>query len=111
VASGEPADYLCRLTFHHAWAVRSFRWEYVPYKIASDPHSYIYEVENSQWLDESSVEYLRLYPEWQGRDNLSFHHYVVKGHDNYVEIIASGFDETTVPYDQAGDLRRLIDEA
>jgi hypothetical protein len=111
VTSGEPADYLCQLTFHHAWAIRGFRWEYMPYKIALDSHSCIYEIEHSRWLNEASVEYLKLYPEWRGQDNKSFHHYIVKGHDNYIEIIAAGFDETIVPYDEAGGLRRLIDEA
>jgi hypothetical protein len=109
--AGEPADYLCKLTFSYAWAVRGYRWEYFPYNVLSDSHSCIYEVENSGWLNEASSEYLKKYPEWQGQKTKSFHHYVVKGHDNYYEIIATGFDEMAVPYDEADGLRRLIDEA
>ena len=110
ITNVEPANYLCRLSFHRAWAVRGTRWEFMPYKTVSHLRSCIYEVENSHWLVELSVEYQKLYPESR-REKTAFHHYVVKGHDNYVELIASGFDETIVPFDEAGELRRLIDEA
>ena len=109
--AGEPADYLCRLTFRHAWAVRGYRWEYFPYKIVLDSRSCIYEVKNSRWLSGASAEYLKLYPECKGLKECKFHHYVIKGHDNYYEIIAAGFDETIVPRNEAGELVRLIDEA
>lgn len=111
IASGEPADYLGKLTFKHAWASRCLSSEIMPYEIHSAERSCIYEIENSQWLNAVSAERLKNYPRWRDWDKNIYRHYVVKGHDNYVEIIAASFYESTLPYNEAGELRRLIGEA
>jgi len=109
---GEPADYIGELTFEHAWAVRGYCSEYLPYSIKGKIHrSSIFEIQNSTWLSQESQQRARGYPDWHNWDKRTFHHYVVQGHDNYYEILASGFIEKSIPYDEAGELKRLIDEA
>jgi|SRR5215831_6002629 len=112
IDAGVPADYLCRLTFHHAWAVRAFRLETLPYE-TREPHyrSSIFVVDDSCWLREVSEQRLRSYPNWKHWDRREYQHYVVKGHDNYYDVVASSFEETTVPETEAGDLARLVLEA
>jgi hypothetical protein len=111
MASGEPAEHLCKLTFEHAWATRSFSSEFTPYKTNSAERSCIYEIENSTWLNDLSAERLENYPRWREWDKDTYHHYMVIGHDNYIEIIAASFTESMLSYNEAGELRRLIDEA
>jgi hypothetical protein len=110
--AGDPADYLCQLKFHHAWAVRGLRLEYLPYRIKDHKyHSRILLVENSQWLRQVSQQRVENYPEWRTWDTREYLHYVVAGHDNYYDIIATGFDELIVPENEAGELATLIHEA
>jgi len=110
--AGVPADYLCQLTFHHAWAVRGLRLEMLPYE-TKEPfyQSSIFVVEDSRWLREVSDQRLKNYPNWKTWDTRDYLHYVVQGHDNYYDIIASGFDETKLSETDAGDLAHLIAEA
>ena len=110
--AGEPAAYLCRLTFHHAWAVRGFCLEFLPYKIPEHKYrSCVYRVEGSTWLKQVSEQRHRNYPEWKSWDGREYLHYVVSGHDNYCDIIAAGFDEQIIPESEAGEMARLIHEA
>ena len=110
-AAGEPADYICELGFNHAWAVRGVNSEYLPYEIQEQNRSCIYEVTDSEWLKHESEQRSRSYPEWKKWDSRLYHHYVMSGHDNYVEVIAASFEERLVSRREAGELARLIDEA
>lgn len=91
--SGEPADYSCSIKFQQAWAVRGVCMESTPYKYKEHLRSCIYEIENSLWLDELSKMRVAYYPEWKDWDKRIYKHFLVTGHDNYYEIIATGFDE------------------
>ena len=109
--AGEPADYLGKLKFHHAWAVKGLRLEFLPYKIKEHKcHSKIFAIEDSQWLKQMSEQRLRNYPDWKSRDNQEYRHYVVSGHDNYYDVIATGFDEQIIPESEAGEMVKLIYE-
>jgi hypothetical protein len=109
--AGEPADYVCELQFDHAWGVRGYRLEWLPYRLGQEPtRSGIYKVENSTWLREASEQRAAFYPNWRARDQTEYCHFVVHGHDNYVEILAAGFSEKRLPYEAAGELKRLVDE-
>jgi hypothetical protein len=111
-SAGVPADYLCKLTFEDGWAVRGYCLESFPYEIKEPHHrSCIYEVENSQWLEQVSQQRIKNYPEWKKWDQRAYRHYVVSGHDNYYDIVATNFDERTVAPNEASDLVRLIHEA
>jgi hypothetical protein len=110
-AAGEPAEYICKLSFHHAWAVRGENSEHLPYEILEQNRSCIYEVTDSEWLKHESEQRSKAYREWREWDSRLYHHYVVSGHDNYVEVLASGFEEQVVPRSEAGELAKLIDEA
>ena len=110
--AGEPADYLGQLTFHNAWAIRGLRLESHSYKIKRhEYHSNILVVENSEWLPQVTEQRLKNYPEWKTWDTRKYFHYVVSGHDNYYDIIATGFEENIVPENEAGELAKLIHEA
>src|SRR5689334_18467740 len=92
--TGEPADYICELVFDQAWAVRGYRSEYLPYQLKQGlSQSNIYEVENSNWLQQASEQRARSYPNWRNWDKKVYHHYVVQGHENYYELLAGGFTE------------------
>lgn len=107
-----PADYICLLTFHNAWAVCGFRLEWHGYKIAEHKHhSEIFKIENSKWLSELTERRLAMYPNWKHWDAREYFHYVVSGHDNYYDIIATGFEESIIPESEAGELAVLIQEA
>ena len=93
---GTPADYICRITFNFAWATRSYGIEYLPYEIKEHKRSAIFEVTNSKWLKEASDYRLKCYPEWKNWDNKTYHHFVVQGHDEFVEILAESYNEETV---------------
>jgi hypothetical protein len=75
------------------------------------PPSCVYQIENSTWLLQACEQRLKNYPKWRNWDDRKYVHYIVHGHDNYYEILASGFTEKKVPYDEAGELKRLADEA
>ena len=62
------------------------------------------------WLQQVSEQRAADYPNWQNWDAKEYFHYVVQGHDNYYEIIAAGFSEKQLPYEEAGELKRLVDE-
>jgi hypothetical protein len=110
--AGEPADYLCRLTFHHAWAVRGFNLECLPYRAQEHNYrSYIYRVEGSAWLEQVSEQRQACYPEWKRWDGREYLHYVVSGHDNYYDVIAAGYNAQIIPEGEAGEMVRLIREA
>ena len=103
-AAGDPADYLCRLIFNRAWAVRGVRSEFLPYESKAHHRSCIYEVLESEWLERETALRSQSYPEWRSWEGKQYHHYVVQGHDNFVEVIALGFEEQIVPINQAGEL-------
>lgn len=112
ISAGEPADYICKLTFYNTSAVKCFKFEYTPYENREFKyHSKISIIENSQWLKRVSEQRLEYHPDgkmWKDKDR---QHYVVSGHDNYYDIIASGFEEQIISQNDAGELKRLIDEA
>ena len=109
---GTPAAYVGQVTFQHAWAVRGVRVEWHGYDIAStNSRSSILSIENSGWLSQLTEQRRKLYPNWNVRNADEYLHYVVSGHDNYYEIIATGFEETTVSLADAGELAYLIDQA
>jgi hypothetical protein len=110
-AAGEPADYICQLKFDNAWAVRGVSSEFLPYEYEAHHRSCIYEVVDSKWLAQESELRGQSYPEWRASDRKEYHHYVVSGHDNFVEVIAASFEEQIVPRSDAGELVRLIDES
>ena len=109
--NGAPANYLCRLTFNHAWAVRAVCSEIDPYEYREHLRSCIYEIQESEWLKRLSEERVALYPRWLEWDHKSYHHFLISGHDNYCEIIAEGFEEEIISRESAGELLDLIGEA
>jgi hypothetical protein len=112
IDAGEPANYICEIRFDHAWAVRGYRSEYLPYKIgAEQTRSDIFKIVGSTWLKQASKQRERSYSNWRDWDKKKYDHYVVQGHNNYYEILAAGYAERQIPYEEAGELKRLVDEA
>ena len=107
VASGEPADYICRLSFQRAAAVRSFPREFLPYRFPLDaPGPCILRIPDSDLLRELVVYRQRHYPQ-SPFDPSQHSHFVIHGHDIYHEILATGFSETTIPASELTDERLL----
>ncbi len=105
---GVPADYICKITFNSGWASRFYGIEYLPYEIKEFHCSSIYEVKDSKWLKESSERRLQYYPQWKTWDKKTYHHFVVSGHDDYVEIIAESFTEEIIPIESAKEMLPLF---
>lgn len=113
---GDPANYLSKISFKNCLASKYTHSQFLPYKIYEDKaHSYILKIENSTWLRELIDEKRKLYPaeihiglSW---DKKKYVHFVVQGHDAYIDIIATEFNIEIIPRERAGELVRLIDEA
>lgn len=113
---GDPTNYLSKISFKNCWASRFTHSQYLPYKIYGDKaHSYILKIENSTWLRCLINEKREVYPDgvqiglsW---DKKEYIHFVVHGHDAYIDIIATDFIMEIIPRECAGELVRLIDEA
>lgn len=112
VNAGEPAGYIGEIRFDHAWAVRGYDSEYLPYKIGPEQtRSHIFEIVGSIWLKQASEQRERSYPNWREWDEKTYHHYVLQGHDNYYEILAASYAERQIRSEEAGEFKRLVDEA
>ena len=108
VDAGIPADYICKITFNSGWVSRFYGIEYLPYEIKEFSRSSIYEVIDSKWLKESTERRLEYYPQWKTWDKKTYRHFVVSGHDNYVEIIAESFTEEIVLIERAKEILPLL---
>lgn len=98
--TGEPANYICKISFSSAWASRSYTNEFLPYEIKDSGRSSILEITNSKWLKES-VEYrLKTYPHWKPSNKEMYHHFVIQGHDLYVEVLAESYIEQIIPLNE-----------
>lgn len=107
-ASAEPANYACRLAFEHGWASRAMKVEFLPYQINATGTSPLYEVIDSSYLGEATAWRSRVYPEWKNWDTKAYRHFVVSGHDTYVEIIAKSFREDRIPIAEAAESMPLF---
>ena len=107
IASGEPADYICRLSFLRAAAVRSFPREFLPYRHPQDaPVPCILRIPDSDML-RAFVAYRQQHYPQSPFDPSQHSHFVVPGHDIYHEILATSFSETTMPASELTDERLL----
>jgi hypothetical protein len=68
----EPAEFICRLQFDHAWMVRGYRSEYLTYQVEQGPPpSGFYRIENSTGLPQACEQRLKNYPEWRNWDDMN----------------------------------------
>lgn len=105
----EPADYVCKLTFDHCWATRTMSIEFSPYESRHvAPPSQIYEVSDSLFLKQSTELRQRYYPEWKNWDTSVYRHFVISGHDAFVEVIAKGYLEERVQINEVKYLLPLL---
>jgi hypothetical protein len=107
-AAGVPADYVCKIDFQHGWASRTMSVEFLPYEIESRDRSSVYEVIDSGYLKQASEQRLRHYPEWKNWDTNVYRHFVISGHDIYVEVIAESFHEERVAIGDAAEILPLL---
>jgi hypothetical protein len=109
-SAGVSADFIGKLSFTEASAVRSYLREFPPYEIKLHERSYILKVEDSD-LALEYADYRKLhYPRTPLKEMT---HYVVVGHDIYHEILASSFEAVTIYKNQITDssLRKLVTSA
>ena len=106
IESGVPAETLVKLRFNGAWASRTFCSEFLPYQHSDsevDGCSWIYRVQDSEWMASCVAERKSRYDNWTGWESKEYNHFVVQGHDNYVDILAESFEEVLVdPADVCG---------
>jgi len=105
--SGEPADFICQLSFQYAFAVRSFARKYLPYRIPQPSgHSFILRVPDSDLVREHITYRLHHYSDSPPQHS-DLKHYVVVGGDIYHEILANGFTAATILKKDVTDPRLL----
>jgi len=83
-----------RVSFDHGWAC-----EYVMLEIYSYPEQkelcssdiFLWKLTQSSWLTEKIDQRTKIYPTWLNQDRREYFHFLIEGHDNYIEVIASGF--------------------
>ncbi|AMP98773.1 hypothetical protein AY601_1864 [Pedobacter cryoconitis] len=87
------ADYIGKITFNNAWAVKSLDIEFYDIypKEESIYKSSICRVENSLWLEEMTMKRSKTYKEWLSWDERIYKHFHFSGHDNYFDIIAENY--------------------
>jgi hypothetical protein len=107
LAAGEPADFICRLSFQKAAFVRAFRREYIPYPIPENARpGYILHILDSEFAKEHAAYRQRFYSHIP-TDTTVRNHYVFIGHDIYYELFAGDFTETVIPQSAITDNRLL----
>ena len=106
--AGVPADYICKITFNAGWASRFYAIKHLPYEIKEFHRSSIYEIKDSDWVKKSSEQRLECYSEWKTWDKRTYHHFVVSGHDNYIEVIAEAFTEEIISIENAKEILPLL---
>jgi hypothetical protein len=104
IEAGVPADYVCKIAFKAGWASRFYAIEHLPYEIKEFHRSSVYEVKDSSWVKESSKRRLECYPEWKTWDNTTYRHFIIGGHDNYIEIIAEDFTEEIISIEKVREI-------
>jgi hypothetical protein len=109
--AGVAAEFVAQVTFDWAWASRVVRTEFVPYRFEPNGETYLLRVARSGWLAELTGQRLSNYPKWRDWDKRTYHHFVVVGHDSYVDVIAEKFSVQKLGRREAGKLSRLIDNA
>ncbi|WP_151087252.1 hypothetical protein [Hymenobacter baengnokdamensis] len=88
----EPSDELGKISFLNCWATHMVKTEFLPYSIAEHSfHSFLLEVIDSAWLATATRQRSYTYPAWKNWDGKVYHHYIVQGHNSYVEVLAVSF--------------------
>jgi len=107
VAPGDPADFVCRLSFSGATLVRAFGREYIPYRVPEHTcRGYLLHIRDSDFATEHAAYRRRHYPHFPP-DSTARSHYVFQGHDLYYEFFASSFTEAMIPQSAITDERLL----
>ncbi len=101
----KQANYIAKLEFINAWAVRSVDIENYPVQPLGEYQfkSSIFVVENSSWLNDVFNLRNKYYSDnYTGWKDIEYKHFLVKGHDNYFEIIAQDYKVNKVKRRKAG---------
>lgn len=103
------ASYYGKISLKNAWAVKSLDVEFYDLHPKEEYQfkSSIFKVEHSVWLPKMIQERRSYYPEWKGYKNRTFHHYHIKGHDNYFDVIAEDYTAEKLPKTNTSHYKRL----
>lgn len=113
---GDPAGYLAKIIFEHCCATKFVHSSYPPYEVTGErSRSAILNVFDSQWLRALVERKKELHPNLinpqEAYNGKLYKHFVVLGHDVYVDVIATGFRIEKIDRCCAGELVYLIDNA
>lgn len=88
------------IIFHDCWAAEHLSSELKPYSGANEqciPGVFLVKVLGAQWYVDKVRDRVAMYSNWQAWDKRVYFHYLLSGHDNYIQIIASGFKFEVTP--------------
>ena len=101
---------LGKITFFQCWATKTLAADILPY--FQNPHgfhSYLLEVNESEWLAKQSQNRLEDHPTWRSWDKSVYHHYVMEGTESYLEVLGAGFTATMATAEESQHYAFLLD--
>jgi hypothetical protein len=96
----EIEGYKGKVSFDHGWACEYVAMEVYPYselKELCSSEVFLWKLTQSNWFDEKINKRSKAYPTWLDWDKRKYFHYLIEGHDNYIQVIASGFKIGFIP--------------
>lgn len=91
-----------RLIFHDCWAA-----EYLGVKMHTcdrpselcHPNIFLSAIGESQWLANKIQQRAEIYPTWLTWDKREYIHYLLQGHDHWIQVLARSFEFQIVPWE------------
>jgi hypothetical protein len=82
------------ISCHNCLACEYISMELYPYQDDKElcaPNAFIFKISQSSWFDEKIKKRSQVYPTWLSSDKKVYFHYLIEGHVNYIQVIATGF--------------------
>lgn len=100
VDNQEIEGYKGKVSFDNSWACEYVGMEVYPYSESKELCSselFLWKLTRSGWFEEKVNQRSKIYPTWLDWDKRVYLHYLILGHYNCIQIIASGFKIDLIP--------------
>ncbi|PQA56756.1 hypothetical protein [Siphonobacter curvatus] len=100
LADQEIEGYTGKVSFDHGWACEYVGIETYPYselKVRCSSEVFLWKITQSGWFHEKINQRKRAYPTWLDWDKREYHHYLIEGRNDYIQLIASSFSISSYP--------------
>ncbi len=93
-----------RLIFHGCWAAEYLGVEMYTCDRPSElclPNIFLSVIGESQWCANKTQQRAEVYPTWLAWDKREYIHYLLQGHDHWIQVLARSFEFQIVPWESA----------